>query len=577
MQQWYVMNKAADFKKIGAKYGIDQVTARVIRNRDIVEDEDIRLFLKGDLSDCYDPAMMKDGDRLTDILIEKINAGAAIRIVGDYDIDGVMSTYILKKCLERAGADVSYVLPDRVKDGYGLNVRLIDDAYNHGIDTIITCDNGIAAVAEIAHARELGMTVLVTDHHEIPDEKPQADAIVDPHQKDCAYPYKELCGAGVAWKTMCLLFRKMNIAGELLDELLENVAFATVGDIMTLDGENRILVKEGLKRIHHTKNIGMQALINQCGLLPEDIESYHFGYVLGPCINASGRLETATKALELLLEENPKKAEALAAQLCSLNDERKEMTQEGVDKAIEQYEKLGMDEDTVVVLYLPQVHESIAGIIAGRVREYCHKPVFILTKSTDAVKGSGRSIEEYSMYEEMCKVKDLFIKFGGHPMAAGLSLPEEKVDEFRRRINENSPLTEKDLVEKVKIDVPMPVSYVTRELVKEFEILAPFGKGNPRPVFADRNLYISRMWCVGKNQNVLRLSLSSSDGRPISAIYFGNIELFMDYLREKYSSEDVELALRGKENRLVISVVYAPRINTFRDEENLQFEIQYYQ
>lgn len=576
MQQWYVMNKAADFKKIGAKYGIDQVTARVIRNRDIVEDEDIRLFLKGDLSDCYDPAMMKDGDRLTDILIEKINAGAAIRIVGDYDIDGVMSTYILKKCLERAGADVSYVLPDRVKDGYGLNVRLIDDAYNHGIDTIITCDNGIAAVAEIAHARELGMTVLVTDHHEIPDEKPQADAIVDPHQKDCAYPYKELCGAGVAWKTMCLLFRKMNIAGELLDELLENVAFATVGDIMTLDGENRILVKEGLKRIHHTKNIGMQALINQCGLLPEDIESYHFGYVLGPCINACGRLETATKALELLLEENPKKAEALAAQLCSLNDERKEMTQEGVDKAIEQYEKLGMDEDTVVVLYLPQVHESIAGIIAGRVREYCHKPVFILTQSTDAVKGSGRSIEEYSMYEEMCKVKDLFIKFGGHPMAAGLSLPEEKVDEFRRRINENSPLTEKDLVEKVKIDVPMPVSYVTRELVREFEILAPFGKGNPRPVFADRNLYISRMWCVGKNQNVLRLSLSSSDGRPISAIYFGNIELFMDYLREKYSSEDVELALRGKENRLVISVVYAPRINTFRDEENLQFEIQYY-
>lgn len=576
MQQWYVMNKAADFKKIGAKYGIDQVTARVIRNRDIVEDEDIRLFLKGDLSDCYDPAMMKDGDRLTDILIEKINAGAAIRIVGDYDIDGVMSTYILKKCLERAGADVSYVLPDRVKDGYGLNVRLIDDAYNHGIDTIITCDNGIAAVAEIAHARELGMTVLVTDHHEIPDEKPQADAIVDPHQKDCAYPYKELCGAGVAWKTMCLLFRKMNIAGELLDDLLENVAFATVGDIMTLDGENRILVKEGLKRIHHTKNIGMQALINQCGLLPEDIESYHFGYVLGPCINASGRLETATKALELLLEENPKKAEALATQLCSLNEERKEMTQEGVDKAIEQYEKLGMDEDTVVVLYLPQVHESIAGIIAGRVREYCHKPVFILTQSTDAVKGSGRSIEEYSMYEEMCKVKDLFIKFGGHPMAAGLSLPEEKVDEFRRRINENSPLTEKDLVEKVKIDVPMPVSYVTRELVREFEILAPFGKGNPRPVFADRNLYISRMWCVGKNQNVLRLSLSSSDGRPISAIYFGNIELFMDYLREKYSSEDVELALRGKENRLVISVVYAPRINTFRDEENLQFEIQYY-
>ncbi len=571
------MNKAADFKKIGAKYGIDQVTARVIRNRDIVEDEDIRLFLEGDLSDCYEPAMMKDGDRLTDILIQKINAGATIRIVGDYDIDGVMSTYILKRCLERAGADVSYVIPDRVKDGYGLNVRLIDDAHNDGIDTIITCDNGIAATAEIAHAKEFGMTVLVTDHHAIPEEKPMADAIVDPHQEECAYPYKELCGAGVAWKVMCLLFKKMNLDDDLLDELLENVAFATVGDIMTLDGENRILVKEGLKRIHHTQNVGMRALINQCGLSAEEIESYHFGYVLGPCINASGRLETATKALELLLEKNPEKANEMAAELCSLNDERKEMTQDGVDEAIGQYDRLGYDRDTVVVIYLPDVHESIAGIIAGRVREYCHKPVFILTRSGDSVKGSGRSIEEYSMYEELCKVKELFIKFGGHPMAAGLSLPEENVDEFRRRMNENSSLTPKDLMEKVKIDVPMPVSYVTKELVREFEILAPFGKGNPRPVFADKNLYISRMWVIGKNQNVLRLSLVSSDGKPIAAIFFGDIDSFMEYLSQKYSREDVELALRGRENKLIISAVYAPRINTFRDEENLQFEIQYYQ
>ncbi len=577
MQQWYVMNKAADFKGIGAKYGIDQVTARVIRNRDIVEDEDIRLFLEGNLSDCHDPAMMKDGDRLTDILIQKINDGATIRIVGDYDIDGVMSTYILKRCLERAGANVSYVIPDRVKDGYGLNVRLIDDAYGDGIDTVITCDNGIAATAEIAHAKELGMTVLVTDHHAIPDELPEADAIVDPHQKACSYPYKELCGAGVAWKVMCLLFKKMNIDDNLLDELLENVAFATVGDIMTLDGENRILVKEGLKRIHHTQNVGMRALINQCGLSAEEIESYHFGYVLGPCINASGRLETATKALELLLEKNPEKANEMAAELCSLNDERKEMTQDGVDEAIEQYDKLGYDRDTVVVIYLPDVHESIAGIIAGRVREYCHKPVFILTRSGDSVKGSGRSIEEYSMYEELCKVKELFIKFGGHPMAAGLSLPEENVDEFRRRVNENSSLTQKDLMEKVKIDVPMPVSYVTKELVREFEILAPFGKGNPRPVFADKNLYISRMWIIGKNQNVLRLSLVSSDGKPIAAIFFGDIDSFMEYLSQKYSREDVELAMRGRENRLIISAVYAPRINTFRDEENLQFEIQYYQ
>ena len=577
MQQWYVMNKAADFKGIGVKYGIDQVTARVIRNRDIVEDEDIRLFLEGNLSDCHDPAMMKDGDKLTDILIKKISESATIRIVGDYDIDGVMSTYILKRCLERAGANVSYVIPDRVKDGYGLNVRLIDDAYGDGIDTVITCDNGIAAAAEIAHAKELGMTVLVTDHHAIPEEKPKADAIVDPHQTECAYPYKELCGAGVAWKVMCLLFKKMNIDDKLLDDLLENVAFATVGDIMTLDGENRILVKEGLKRIHHTQNVGMRALINQCGLSAEEIESYHFGYVLGPCINASGRLETATKALKLLLEKNPEKANEMAAELCSLNDERKEMTQDGVDEAIEQYDKLGYDRDTVVVIYLPDVHESIAGIIAGRVREYCHKPVFILTRSGDSVKGSGRSIEEYSMYEELCKVKELFIKFGGHPMAAGLSLPEENVDEFRRRVNENSSLTQKDLMEKVKIDVPMPVSYVTKELVRELEILAPFGKGNPRPVFADKNLYISRMWIIGKNQNVLRLSLVSSDGKPIAAIFFGDIDSFMEYLSQKYSREDVELAMRGRENRLIISAVYAPRINTFRDEENLQFEIQYYQ
>lgn len=580
------MNKGADFKSIGLKYGIDQVTARIIRNRDIVEDEDIRLFLQGDLSDCHDPALLKDGDKLTDILIKKINEGASIRIVGDYDIDGVMATFILKKSLDELGANVSYVIPDRINDGYGLNVRIIDDAYGDGIDTILTCDNGIAAIQEISHAKELGMCVLVTDHHEIPFEEingekkyilSNADAIVDPHQKDCNYPYKNLCGAAVAWKMMCLLFKKLGKQTGILDEMLENVAFATVGDIMDLNGENRILVKEGLKRIHNTKNIGMRALITQCGLMAEQVESYHFGYVLGPCINASGRLDTATRALQMLLEEDENTASLIASELCVLNEERKELTKAGVDEAIRQYEECGYKDDTVVVIYLPEVHESIAGIIAGRVREYCHKPVFILTKSGDKVKGSGRSIEEYSMYEEMCKVKDVFFKFGGHPMAAGLSLEADRVDEFRRRINENSTLTEQDLMEKVKIDVPMPVSYVTKELVREFEILAPFGKGNPKPVFADKNMYISRMWIVGKNQNVLRLSMVSADGKPVSAIYFGDIDTFVGYLSEKFSSEDVDLAMRGRQNRLVISVVYAPRINSFRDEENLQFEIQFYQ
>lgn len=580
------MNKGADFKSIGLKYGIDQVTARIIRNRDIVEDEDIRLFLQGDLSDCHDPALMKDGDKLTDILIKKINEGASIRIVGDYDIDGVMATFILKKALDELGANVSYVIPDRISDGYGLNVRIIDDAYGDGIDTILTCDNGIAAIQEISHAKELGMCVLVTDHHEIPFEEingekkyilSDADAIVDPHQKDCNYPYKNLCGAAVAWKMMCLLFKKLGKQTGILDEMLENVAFATVGDIMDLNGENRILVKEGLKRIHNTKNVGMRALISQCGLMAEQVESYHFGYVLGPCINASGRLDTATRALQMLLEEDENTASVIASELCVLNEERKELTKAGVDEAIRQYEECGYKDDTVVVIYMPEVHESIAGIIAGRVREYCHKPVFILTKSGDKVKGSGRSIEEYSMYEEMCKVKDVFFKFGGHPMAAGLSIEADRVDEFRRRINENSTLTEQDLMEKVKIDVPMPVSYVTKELVREFEILAPFGKGNPRPVFADKNMYISRMWIIGKNQNVLRLSMVSADGKPVSAIYFGDIDTFVGYLSEKFSSEDVDLAMRGRQNRLVISVVYAPKINSFRDEENLQFEIQFYQ
>ena len=580
------MNKGADFKSIGLKYGIDQVTARIIRNRDIVEDEDIRLFLQGDLSDCHDPALMKDGDKLTNILIKKINEGASIRIVGDYDIDGVMATFILKKALDELGANVSYVIPDRISDGYGLNVRIIDDAYGDGIDTILTCDNGIAAIQEISHAKELGMCVLVTDHHEIPFEEingekkyilSDADAIVDPHQKDCNYPYKNLCGAAVAWKMMCLLFKKLGKQTGILDEMLENVAFATVGDIMDLNGENRILVKEGLKRIHNTKNIGMRALISQCGLMAEQVESYHFGYVLGPCINASGRLDTATRALQMLLEEDENTASLIASELCVLNEERKELTKAGVDEAIRQYEECGYKDDTVVVIYMPEVHESIAGIIAGRVREYCHKPVFILTKSGDKVKGSGRSIEEYSMYEEMCKVKDIFFKFGGHPMAAGLSIEADRVDEFRRRINENSTLTEQDLMEKVKIDVPMPVSYVTKELVREFEILAPFGKGNPRPVFADKNMYISRMWIIGKNQNVLRLSMVSADGKPVSAIYFGDIDTFIGYLSEKFSSEDVDLAMRGRQNRLVISVVYAPKINSFRDEENLQFEIQFYQ
>lgn len=587
MQKWVVINKKADFKGIGERFGIDQVTARIIRNRDIVEEEEIDRFLHGTLEHLHAPELMKDADVLVDCLADKIEKQKAIRIIGDYDIDGVMSTFILKKALLRCGAKVSAIIPDRMKDGYGLNVNLIRNAYEDGVDTILTCDNGIAAMKEIAEAKKLGMCVLVTDHHEIPydeDEhgvrtylRSEADAIVNPHQLECNYPYKSLCGAAVAWKIVCLLYQKMGISREEANEFLENVAFATVGDIMDLTGENRILVREGLKRIHHTKNIGMRALIEQCKLQPEQISCYDFGFVLGPCINASGRLETATKALELLLCDNPEVAVGLANELVVLNDERKALTLEGTELAKKICKEEGYEKDSVLVIYLPDVHESIAGIIAGRIREVYHKPTFILTRAEEGVKGSGRSIEEYSMYEEMCKCKELFTKFGGHPMAAGLSLPEENVEEFRRRINGYSALTEDDFCEKIRIDVPMPLDYVTMDLTREFALLAPFGKANPHPVFADKNLSIERAWIMGKNQNVLKFTLVTSYGQKASAIYFGDIEEFQTYICEKWGEEQWKLAMRGWENTIRLSIIYVPKINTFRDVDSLQIEIKSYQ
>ena len=585
MAQWTVYNKKAEFKEIGQKFGIDQVTARIIRNRDIIEEEDIRRFIKGGLEDLYDPYLLKDVETLTDILADKIAQGKSIRIIGDYDIDGVMSTYILKTCLDYCGGKVSTVIPDRIKDGYGLNMQLIEKAAKDEVDTIITCDNGIAAIDEIARAKELGMTVLVTDHHEIPYEdvegtrkylRSQADAIVNPHQKECKYPNKNLCGAAVAWKCMQVLYERMGKPLEKTYELLENVAFATVGDIMDLTDENRILVKEGLKRIRFTSNIGMKALISQCGLMPEQMESYHFGFVLGPCINAAGRLDTAKRALALFQTENEGKASLLANELVVLNEERKQMTAAGVEEAKQLCEQAGYEKNPVLVLFLPDVHESIAGIIAGRIREYYGRPTFVLTRGEEGIKGSGRSVEGYSMYEEMCQCSKLFTKFGGHPMAAGLTLPEENIDEFREQMNAHCPFTVEQLQPKVHIDVPMPVDYVTNALVEEFCVLAPFGKDNPKPVFADRNLCISRMWTVGKNQNVLRLSLVSEHGSPVSGIYFGDIPAFEDYITEQFGAAELEKAKHGRENSIRLSFVYYPKINRYRDSESLQFEIQYY-
>ena len=585
MEQWMVINKGADFKGIGNKFHIDPVTARIIRNREVIGDEEIHSFLAGTLQELPDVHLMQDLDLLVELLDQKINEKAKIRIIGDYDIDGVMSSYILYRALTRCGAQVDVAIPNRITDGYGLNRNLITEALECGVDTILTCDNGITAIEEIAYAKEAGMTVLVTDHHEIPFKdvdgeriymRSEADAIVNPHQKTCAFPYKDLCGAGVAWAVIVALYEKNGIEQKEAENLLEFVAFATVGDIMSLTGLNRILVREGLKRIHHTTNIGMRALISQCGLLPEQIDTYHFGFVLGPCINAAGRLDTARRALRLFISESPEEAAEVADELVILNEERKEMTRQGVEEAKQLVEEGGYENDPVLILYLPNVHESIAGIIAGRIREYYYRPTFILTKGEDGVKGSGRSTEKYSMYEQMCKCSDLLTKFGGHPMAAGLSLPEENVEAFRKQMNENCPFRAEEMVQTIHIDVPMPVDYVTNALVEEFSILAPFGKDNPKPVFADRNLKISRMWIVGKNQNVLRMTLISKQGRPLSAIYFGDIEAMQTYLMEQYGTQEVDKAFHGRENSMQISIVYSPKLNTYKDSETLQFEIQYY-
>ena len=584
MEKWLVVQKGADFQKIGQKFGISPVTARLIRNREVIGDEAVDKYLNGSLEDLYDPHLLKDAELLTEILKKKIQEKKTIRIIGDYDIDGVMSTYILYKGLKQCGALVSTQIPDRMKDGYGINENLIDLAGKDGIDTIVTCDNGIAAIPEIAHAKELGMTVLVTDHHEIPYEEVDgtkiykrslADAIVNPKQAECEYPFRELCGAAVAWKVLQVLYEKMGKPKEDTYEFLENVAFATVGDVMDLTDENRILVKEGLKRIHHTTNRGMRALIYQNHMEPEQINAYHFGFVLGPCINASGRLDTAKVSLSLFLQEEEAEAAKIARTLVELNEQRKDMTEQGVEEARRLVEETYAS-DKVLVIYLPKVHESLAGIIAGRVRESYHRPVFVLTDAEDGVKGSGRSIEEYSMYEELCKCSDLFTKFGGHPMAAGLSLPEKNVDIFRKRINQCAALTEDDLIPKIRIDIPMPASYADVNLIREFSVLEPFGKANIKQQFADKELRIARAVVLGRNQNVLRLNLLTASNENVTAIYFGDIDLFREYYRQKYGQQELELAFAGKPNQIRMQIVYYPEINTYNGNETVQIIVKNY-
>lgn len=565
-----VAAKRADFKGIGERFGIDQVTARIIRNRDVIGEKAIEKYLHGSRKDFYSPWLLKDMEKAVAILQEKIENRNRIRIIGDYDIDGVMSTYILLESLRGLECDVDMMIPNRITDGYGINEHLIEQAWQEGRDTIITCDNGIAAVTQIRKAKDLGMTVIVTDHHEVPFEDleggrkeilPPADAIVNPKQKACSYPFAGLCGAVVAMKVMEALYEKMAPEVDLVDKMLPFAGIATIGDVMDLQDENRILVKEGLQRLHHTTNLGLQELIRVNNLEPENISPYHIGFILGPCLNASGRLDTAKRALQLLLADSREEAGVLAGDLKNLNESRKEMTAQGLEKAIEQVESTSMLEDTVLVVFLPECHESLAGIIAGRLRERYHKPSFVLTRGEEGVKGSGRSIESYSMYEKLCECKEYLTKFGGHPMAAGLSLEEENVERFRRKLNEQSGLTEEDLVEKVTIDVPMPIHYIRKDLVQELSLLEPFGKGNEKPLFAQKNLWISQMRVFGKNRNVVKMRLTDENGYPMDGVYFGN--------GDEFAEEG-----RGKRK---ISIVYYPDINMYQGRESLQVIIRHYQ
>lgn len=574
MEKWFVAMKKADFNGIAEKYQISPIIARLMRNRDVIGDEAIDFYLNGTVEDLYDGLLMKDMDRAVDILKEKIEEGKKIRVIGDYDIDGVNATYILQQGLAGLGADVDTDIPDRIKDGYGLNQMLIDRALEDDVDTIITCDNGIAAMSEIAYGKENGMTIVVTDHHEVPyleenGEKkyllPPADAVVDPHRADCGYPFKGLCGAAVAYKLVEVLYRVSGKSEQevehLQDNLMENVAIATIGDVMDLVGENRVFVKKGLELLKTTKNEGLHALMQCTGVDTANLNTYHIGFVIGPCINAGGRLDTAKRALELLNASNRREAVTLAADLKELNDSRKEMTEEGVEEAVRQIESSSWKDDQVLVVYLPECHESIAGIIAGRIKERYYRPTFVLTKGETGVKGSGRSIEAYDMFAEMSRCRELFTKFGGHKLAAGLSLEEENVEVFRKRINELADLTEEDLQMKVSIDMRLPFPYINEELIHELKILEPFGKGNGKPLFAESKLRVIQPRIFGKNRNVLKCRLEDQQGNQMEAVYFG----------------EVEDCLQQMEKKQIMSFTYYPTVNEYMGKRTIQLTIVNYQ
>ena len=585
MGNWVLLRKGADFQHISEKFHISPRVASLIRNRDVIGDDAIEKYLNGTIADLYDGMLMKDMDKAVAVLGEKIKENAKIRIIGDYDIDGIQSTYILLEGFRMLGADVDSDIPDRMKDGYGLNRNLIDRALEADVDTIITCDNGIAAAEEIAYAKSMGMTIVVTDHHEVPYTEigagrryilPEADAVVDPKQEDCTYPFKGLCGAAVAYKLVEALMEAMGKDAEDADYLMENVAIATIGDVMDLVDENRIFVKQGLDMLKRTENLGLKALMGCTGVNVDKLSPYHIGFVIGPCMNASGRLDTAKRALELLEAKKVAEADLLAGDLKALNDSRKDMTAQAVEEAFIQVENSELKDADVLVVYLPECHESLAGIVAGRIREKYYRPVFVLTKGAEGLKGSGRSIETWHMYEGLNRVKHLLSKFGGHKMAAGLSMPEENLEQFRKEINEKSGITPEDLNEKIAIDMQLPFECVNEKFIGELAVLEPFGKGNARPVFAERQVQVESARILGKNKNVLKLQVKDLHGTRMDAMYFGDVNTFVEYVREKFGDIACECLLRGHGHGIVMAFTYYPDINEYQGVRTPQIVIQNY-
>ncbi len=575
MQKWILKNPKFDFKKMSKELGISELLCRIIVNRGIKDLDNARKYIKADLQGLNDPSLMKDMMKGVLIVKEKIKLNKKIRIIGDYDVDGVVSTYILYKALARCGATVDYAIPHRILDGYGISNSLVENALNDGIDTIITCDNGIAAREQIQFAKESGMTVIVTDHHDVPDIIPEADAIIDMKQTDCQYPFKLLCGAGVAFKFIQVLYEEMCIPREEESEFYEFVAIATVCDVVDLTEENRVLVRQGLNVIADTKNIGLNSLLQKTGISGKSIGVYHLGFIIGPCINASGRLDWAMKGLKLLLADDIQEAEVLAAELYELNNERKSMTVKGVEETIETIENSDLKSDRVLVVYKPEIHESIAGIIAGKVREKYNVPTFILTKGENCVKGSGRSIEEYNMFEELLKCKELFTKFGGHPMAAGFSLDADKVEILRERVNSITTLTDDDLIPKIYIDAHIPLSAINLRTAEELNYLEPYGKGNTKPLFAEKNISVKRAGVFGNERKVLKLRLQSGNSFA-DCIYFGNIDEFDAYVTERFGNEELQNMYGGRTNKIKLDMIFNIDINEYNGYRNVQIVLQYY-